>query len=106
MTILRGRPAILIAAVALLLAACAAGEPHVLRPDEFDRDAPTFNRPPADLTEVTLCYSRLGADRDRVAAAAAEACAPFGKDARHRRDGFGDCPLLAPVEAHFECVPR
>lgn len=79
-------------------------EPYVYKADEFNRNAPTFRKEPADLTQVTICFSGLAASKAEVGALAAAACEKHGKEARNRRDSIGACPLLTPWEAQFDCV--
>ena len=79
-------------------------DPYVYEADEFNRNAPTFRKVPADLNQVTVCFSGLAASKAGVEALAAAACEKYGKEARNRRDSIGSCPLLTPWEAHFDCV--
>lgn len=79
-------------------------DPYVYKADEFNRNAPTFRKVPADLNQVTVCFSGLAASKAQVEAVAAAACEKYGKAARNRRDSIGACPLLTPREAHFDCV--
>jgi hypothetical protein len=90
--------------LALAAAGCAETGPFLYKPGEFDRNSPTYNREPADLTEVAVCYGSLTATAEAVAAIAEERCRQFGRSARLRSHGYTDCPLLTPVTAHFDCV--
>ncbi len=92
--------------VALLAAGCGAVDPYVYTEREFDRSAPGFGREPEDLTEVTVCYSRLATAPATVRALAEDRCGAFDRLARFREHGYGDCALLTPVAAHFDCVRR
>jgi hypothetical protein len=84
--------------------ACGSADPYVYKHDEFDRNSPAFNKQPADLDEVTICYNAIIASDARLLEMAERECGKFGKAARDRSDSFGRCPLLTPVEAHFLCV--
>jgi hypothetical protein len=90
--------------LALAAAGCGETDPYLHKPGEFNRNLPTFNQEPTDLTEVTVCYSSLASSTEGVAAVAAERCRQFGRSARLRSYGYTDCPLLTPVAAHFDCV--
>jgi hypothetical protein len=92
--------------ICIALAGCGATEPYVYKADEFDRDAPTFNQEPSDLTDVTVCYNAMASRPEEVATLADAACGKFAKRAERRSDTFGDCPVLTPHEARFECVRR
>jgi hypothetical protein len=91
-------------ALAIGLAACGAVDPYVYKPDEFNRNSPTFNKQPADRDEATICYNGVGTSDATVAGLAEQECAKFGKTARLEGETFGNCPLLTPVEARFACV--
>ena len=84
--------------------ACGSVDPYVYKPDEFDRNSPTFNKQPADREEVTICYNAIITSDAAVGEMAERECGKFGKTARHRGDAFGKCPLLSPVHAHFACI--
>jgi hypothetical protein len=93
--------------MALILGAVALGgcsEPYLFTPQEFDRSSSTFRQEPTDRTEVTVCYNGQSATDHDVAELAAAECGRFGKVARLREEGFGDCPLLIPVVARFDCL--
>ena len=79
-------------------------DPYVYTADEFNRNAPTFRKEPADRDQVTICFSGLAASKAEVEPMAAAVCEKYGKAARNRRDGIGVCPLLTPWAAHFDCV--
>lgn len=109
---LAGRAPVLLAAVllaapllaALLVAGCGATEAYVYKARAFDRDAPDFNREPADRTELTICYGAMFTATDAVARLAEAECGRFGRRAVARNEGFGVCPMLTPTEARFDCV--
>lgn len=90
--------------IMLVLTACAATEPYVFKEREFDRDAPDFNKEPVDRSEVTICYGRMFSAVEDVAKLAETECGRFGKRAVARDEGFGACPMLTPIEAHFDCI--
>lgn len=79
-------------------------EPYVYKAEEFNRNAPTFRKEPADLDQVTVCFSGLAASKAKVDSMAEAACEKHGKVARNRRDSIGVCPLMTPWEAQFDCV--
>lgn len=88
---------------ALIAAVGCVTQPYVYKLDEFDRDAPDFNRELVDRNTVSICFGRLFASRAEVTALADAECDRFGKRAVPRGDGFGACPLLTPVEARYDC---
>ena len=79
-------------------------DPYVYTAEEFNRNAPTFRKEPADRDQVTVCFSGLAASKATVDSMAAAACEKYGKVARNRRHSIGLCPLLTPWEAQFDCV--
>lgn len=90
--------------LATSLGACGAIDPYIYTPHEFDRNSPTFNKPPKDRDEVTICYNGIATSEATVAELAQQECAKFGKTACREGRRFGNCPLLTPVEARFACV--
>ncbi len=98
-----------VAAVALALSLAAIGcggtDPYIFQKKEFDRGRPDFGKPVTDRTQVTICYNGARSTDGQVARLAEEECARFGKRAEPSGDGFGDCPLLVPIAAHFVCQP-
>jgi hypothetical protein len=93
-----------IIALMLLVTACGAADPYIYRPGEFNRQSPDFNREPADIAEVSICYQRLATDREDVAALAEERCRQFDRTAEFLGTRYGDCPLLTFSRARYACV--
>ena len=98
-----------LAAVALAIclagSGCGGTDPYIFQKKEFDRARPDFGKPVTDRTQVTICYNGARSTDGQVARLAKEECARFGKQAEPSGDGFGDCPLLVPIAAHFVCRP-
>jgi len=89
---------------ALVSAVIGAGcSPHLFNPDEFNRNAPTFNKPVADREEVSFCYNGWVTSKERVVEMAGEECARFGRQASFTSTSFGECPLSTPTEVQFAC---
>ena len=86
-----------------LLSACAA-DPYVYKADEFNRGSASFKKDPADRSDVAICYNSRSATPSQVRTLAEQECARFGKKARVREQGFGDCPLSTPTMATFQCT--
>lgn len=85
--------------------ACGQLEPYVYKLEEFDRDAPGFNKTPSDRNSVAVCYGRLWASPSEVANVAKAECHRYGKEARLvGASYFRDCAVLTPVLARFDCV--
>lgn len=101
---LRATALLAAALLAATLAACGLVDPYVLRPDEFNRDSPTFNKPLADGQPVSICYSGLVTDAQTVQGIADTQCAQYDKRAMLLSTDVARCPLLTPVEAMFACV--
>lgn len=91
-------------ALAFFLAACGATEPHVYKPNEFNREHPTFNLAPVDMAGLGVCYNSVTTTPDKVQALAEEQCQAFGKRARFADQSLASCPLLTPAGAMFRCV--
>lgn len=89
--------------VTLAASACGSTDPYIFQKKEFDRARPDFGKPVTDRTELTICYNGAGTSDGRIARMAEEECGRFGKQAEPAGDGFGECPLLVPVAAHFVC---
>lgn len=92
-------------AVILAASACGGTDPYIFQKKEFDRGRPDFGKPVTDRSELTICYNGVGTSDGRIARMAEEECGRFGKQAEPASDGFGECPLLVPVAAHFICRP-
>lgn len=98
---------LMFAALAGLAAAgCGATDAYIFKPDEFDRDAKTFNKELTDREDVTVCYNGLVTTDKRVEEMADAECRRFGRVAVVAGETFEQCPLLTPVEARFACVKR
>lgn len=93
-----------LALLVLQLAACGATEPYVYKANEFDRDRPSFNRSPADPSEVGICYNGMTTTPEKIRALAEEHCQAYGKRARLADEVLASCPLLTPAGAMFRCV--
>lgn len=98
-------PFALAVAVAGVLTGCGITDPYLYTPREFDRARPGFGVEPEDISEVAICYSRLVTSAETVRQMAEERCGQFGKTARYRKVGFGDCPLATPARAVYDCLP-
>lgn len=96
----------LMAVVGLAAAGCGVTQAYIFQKDEFDRQAPTFNKEVTDRDAVTICYNGLATTDKRVEEMADAECQRFGKTAVAAGETFRDCPMLTPIEAHFDCVPR
>lgn len=93
--------------VAVLAAAgCEATQAFIYDKDEFDRKSPTFNKEVTDRDALSICYNGLATTDKRIEEMANAECEKFGKVAVATSETFKDCPLLAPVEARFNCVRR
>ncbi len=90
--------------LATSLGACGAIDPYIYTPHEFDRNSPTFNKPPKDRDEVTICYNGIATSRGNGRRAGAAGMRQVRQDGAPQSRAFGDCPLLTPVEARFACV--
>lgn len=97
---------VLMAVTALAASGCEATQAFIYDKDEFDRTSPTFNKEVTDREALTICYNGLATTDKRIEEMAAAECQKFGKIAVAASETFSDCPLLAPVEARFKCVPR
>jgi hypothetical protein len=91
-------------AILLMTAGCGVTDPFLYTEREFDRSAAGFGVEPADIAEVAICYSRLATSDVTVRQMAEERCGQFGKTARYRKVGWGDCPLATPTRAVFDCI--
>ncbi len=97
----------LLASVFLLgLSACADQwpEPYVYYSSEYDRENPSFGKDPTDITEVTICYGKRNSTPEDIRQLAQDECGKFRKKAVFIEHKIDQCPLLAPIEAHFTCV--
>ncbi|MGF1640180.1 MAG: hypothetical protein ACFCUO_04455 [Rhodospirillales bacterium] len=99
-----GRLAVLWLSIAVATAACGEIRPYVYKRDEFNRDAPDFNKQPVDRETVVICYNNLTTSGLIAFDIASAECARYGKLAQPVRETFGDCPLATPMEAHFACI--
>lgn len=103
----RSKAVLVLTAVAALAAGgCEATQAFIYDKDEFDRKSPTFNKEVKDREAMSICYNGLVTTDKRIEEMAAAECEKFGKIAVATSETFSDCPLLAPVEARFRCVPR
>lgn len=93
-----------LALLLLPLAACGATEPYVYKADEFNRNRPSFNRPPVDPSEVGVCYNGMTTRPESVRALAEEHCQAYDKRAQLADEILTSCPLLTPAGAVFRCV--
>ncbi len=94
----------LLLCLSLALAACSRSEPYVHRPDEFNRENPSFGPGPKDILKVTICTSERGPPSQTVLEMAGAECAKFSKTAVFASQDYMSCPLLSPVATRFECV--
>ncbi len=97
---------VLTAAAALAASGCEATQAFIYDKDEFDRKSSTFNKEVTDREALSICYNGLVTTDKRIEEMAAAECQKFGKIAVTTGETFRDCPLLAPVEARFICIPR
>ncbi len=91
-------------ALLLVIVGCGVTDPFLYTEREFDRSVAGFGREPEDISEVAICFTRLATSDATVRQMAEERCAQFGKSARYRKTGWGDCPLATPTRAVFDCV--
>jgi hypothetical protein len=87
----------------LVTGGCGATVPYIYKPAEFDRNSPDFNKELKDRDSVTICYSSMATPLSEVEEIAAAECGRFGKTAWLAAKSFGECPLLTPVVARFDC---
>lgn len=88
---------------AFLAAACAASEPYVHNPDEFNRASKTFGKEPEDLKSVTICYNKMGTKPEIISKLAVEECGKYGKEAIFLEQKLDVCPLFTPIAAVYDC---
>jgi len=93
-------------ALALALAGCGLTAPYEYRADAVDRASPTFNREPEPFTRVAFCSVGYRSSLDTLTAMAETRCAAHGRTAKFRAFSLDSCPLLTPVLAEFDCLPR
>jgi len=87
-----------------MLVACAAAEPHIHNPAEFDRDHRDFAKSGLQSNNVTVCYSKYRTTPAQVADQARRACGALGLGIRFMQTEYDVCPLVTPIGAQFECV--
>jgi len=97
------RLVVLCLSLAVAIGACGETSPYVYNRGEFDRESDTFNKEPEDRDSVTVCYNKLDTTPEVVFELASTECGKYAKQARPTYQGFGDCPIATPVEAHFAC---
>lgn len=91
----------------IFLAGCAADlQPHIYIPEEFDRTRPDFNKPLKDRGEVIICFNKLKTTPQKIANMAALECSRFNKNAEFVKQEALNCPLLTPIAARYNCVPK
>jgi hypothetical protein len=95
--------AVLCLTIVVAIAACGETRPYVYKEKEFDREAEDFNKEPKDRDSVTICYNKQSTTPEVVFELASTECGKYAKRARPTHQGFGDCPIATPVEAHFAC---
>ena len=83
---------------------CAETEPYVYSESEFDREAKGFGKELADISVVEICYSKHSTTVQALEELANARCGEYGKVARYRAQGYGQCPLMTPVHAIFACL--
>ena len=93
-----------LALAAALLGGCAAADPYVYLPQEFDRKSKDFGKDPLNIDSVTICYNKYGTNPEIVAKMASAECARFDKKAEFRGQSYKECSLFAPVAAKYACV--
>lgn len=101
------RQFIFILGAALVMAGCAADlQPHIFIPNEFDRTRPDFNKPLKDRSEVIICFNKLKTTPQKIANMAALECSRYDKNAVFVKQEALHCPLLTPIAARYNCVPK
>jgi hypothetical protein len=90
----------------LLMTACSLPAPYVFLKDEFNREAPGFGKKPADIEDVSICYSSWGTTPDVVRRMAETECGRFDKVAVLDHQDYQSCALMTPRRAVFSCVKR
>ena len=98
------RHLLLVLCLTLALAACGRSAPYVHRPDEFNRESPSFALGQTDISSVTICGSESGTPSPTILELAGAECAKFAKTAAFDSQDYLTCPLLSPVATHFSCL--
>ena len=92
--------------VIFLLSACSRATPYVFKEGEFNRNSPTFNKTPDDISKVQICYNKGSTTPAVVLEMARNECGLYGKRANFQKQDVLHCPIVTPVMATFLCLKR
>ena len=88
----------------VVLSACTSEKLYVFNKDEFNRNSPSFNKKPDDISKIEICYNKTSTTPEAVIELARKECGNYGKQARFHKQDILHCPLYTPIRATFLCL--